>query len=76
MLPPTRDDVVLCGVCPFLSKDTTNDGVAAALGTSSLTTTSAGGGRGGGAHKPERYLLFFAGSELSHHLRHINAERE
>ena len=39
------------------------------------TTMSAGGGRGGDAHESERSLLSFSGSNLSHHLRHIDTKR-
>ena len=42
---------------------------------SSAATTSAGGGRGGDAHESERSLISFAGSKLSRHLRHANADR-
>ena len=39
------------------------------------TTKSSRGGRGGGAQKYEQYLLSFAGSEISSHLRHVDADR-
>ena len=42
---------------------------------SSAMTTRSGGGGGGDAHESKRYLLSFAGSELSCHLHHVGAKR-
>ena len=49
--------------------------VSEAPGTSSATTTSSGGGGGGDAHKSNRSLPSFFGSDMSRHLRQVNDER-
>ena len=73
--PPNRDDAAPCGGFLIPSRDPSAAGVSAALGTSAAPTTSFGRGGGGDAHKSERFLLSFAGSELSCHLRHVDAKR-
>ena len=75
-LPPqTMDKSVLCGGCIFTAHDPFAAGAAAALGMSWETINSVKGGGGGEAHKSEKYLLSFAGYELSCHMRHFDAER-
>ena len=44
-------------------------------GKSLATTPSAGGGGGGDAHKPYKYLISSAGSELSLHLCYVDTNR-
>ena len=74
--PPTMHDAVPCGGCLLTNHSPSLARAATALETSpEMTTTISGGGRGGDAHKSEQSLLYFAGSKLSCHLRHVGAKR-
>ena len=72
--PPTnKDNTATCRGCLLATRNPSTDGEEVVPGVSSTTTMSARGG--GGAHKSERSLLSFFGSELSHYLRHDDSER-
>ena len=76
MLMPTRDNTALCGGCILPTRNHSDAGGAAVLGTSSSPMMSTRGGRGGDSHKYRRFLLSFSDFELSCHLRQVDAKRE
>ena len=67
-----RDNTVTFGLCTPHNISSAGEAVAPVT----LSSTSSRGGRGGDAHKSKQFLLYFAGSELSCHLHHINVDRE
>ena len=63
---PTRDNTAPCRECILHVQNPSDAGTELAM------VKRIGGG---GVHKSDQSLLSFAGSELSHHLRHVDVNR-